>query len=208
MTSRRSPTADRRTVLTGLAVSASSVGFAGCTDAGDGDARGGDTSDSDDPGGETTPPDSNATVNSQADSSDDETSAAVHMGYESTDVRVTTSDGNELGAVTAAIADTPDLRSLGLSDTETLPEDRGMLFVYETVADRTFVMPEMSFGIDIVFADEEGAITSIHHAPKPEPDEDGAEQRYPGRGQYVLEVGYEWTAERGIEEGDILQFDL
>lgn len=132
----------------------------------------------------------------------------VHAGYETTEVRVTTAGGDVLGSVTAAVADTSNLRYLGLSDTESLPADRGMLFVYETVGHRTFVMREMDFGLDIVYADEEGVITRIHHAPAPDPNEDGTEQRYPGRGRYVLEVNYGWTTERGVEERDVLHFEL
>ncbi len=131
----------------------------------------------------------------------------IHPSYETTVVRVETAAGKELGKVTAAIADTQSLRYTGLSDTASLPEDRGMLFVYETVGDHTFVMREMDFGIDIVYADSDGTITEIHHAPKPGPDEDGEEQRYPGRGQYVLEVNYNWTSERGITVGDRLVFE-
>jgi len=132
----------------------------------------------------------------------------VFPDYETTEVTVETPDGTPLGSVTAAIADTADLRYLGLSDTDSMPDDRGMLFVFESVGDHTFVMREMDFGLDIVYADSEGVITRIHHAPEPGPDEDGEQQRYPGRGQYVLEVNYEWTTERGIEAGDVLDFDL
>lgn len=132
------------------------------------------------------------------------TSAPVHPGYETTPVRVENADGDRLGAVTAAIADTGEVRYTGLSETEALPEDRGMLFVYESVADRTFVMREMDFGIDIVYGDSDGTITAIHHAPAPGPDEDGDDQKYPGRGQYVLEVNYGWTTERGVSVGDRL----
>ena len=132
----------------------------------------------------------------------------VHGSYETTAVRAVSEDGSELGAVTAAIADTGDLRYTGLSDTDSLPESRGMLFVYESVADRRFVMRRMDFGIDIVYADSAGTITDIHHAPEPAPDEDGDDQVYPGRGQYVLEVNYEWTTDRGVEAGDRLEFDL
>jgi uncharacterized membrane protein (UPF0127 family) len=129
-------------------------------------------------------------------------------GYETTGITVRTADGDVLGSVMAAIADTPELRYRGLSDTETLPEDRGMLFVYEEVGERTYVMREMDFGLDIVYADDRKAITRIHHAPEPGPTDDGEAQRYPGRGQYVLEVNYTWTTERGVEEGDVLAFDL
>lgn len=132
----------------------------------------------------------------------------IHAGYETTSVDVVTPDGELLGSVTAAIADTAELRYRGLSDTERLPPDRGMLFVYERAADRVFVMRRMSFGIDIVYADTDGTITRIHHAPEPDPDEDGDDQRYPGRGQYVLEVDYHWTTRHGVNVSDSLVFDL
>lgn len=132
---------------------------------------------------------------------------AIHPEYDARVVRAETPSGDPLGSVTAAIADTRSLRYTGLSDTDSLPEDRGMLFVYESVADRVFVMREMEFGIDVVYADDDGVITGIHHAPAPEPDEDGESQRYPGRGQYVLEVVYRWTADRGVDVGDVLRFD-
>ncbi|MFP8951558.1 DUF192 domain-containing protein [Natrialbaceae archaeon A-arb3/5] len=196
MTSPRPSTTDRRTVLTGLAATLGSIGLAGCTDDTDTDGddeltNGSDSSDN-------------------SDSNDDGLSGEVHEEYESTDVSVMTPDGEELGNVTAAIVDTPERRRVGLSETDELPEDRGMLFVYDEVDDRTFGMPNMSFGIDIVYADDEGVITEIHHAPQPDPDEDGTEPEhvYPGRGQYVLEVVYEWTDEHDVEEGDVLEFDL
>ncbi|WP_440770061.1 DUF192 domain-containing protein [Natronorubrum sp. DTA28] len=205
MTSRQSSTVNRRTVLTGAAASLGTLVIAGCAD------DTGDDEGADDDGDEL----EETTENSSDDTDDtgdiddsDDSSAEVHAEYETTEVAVTDSDGEELGTVTAAIADTPELQGLGLSDTEELPDDRGMLFVYEAVEDREFFMREMSFGIDIVFADDEGVITEIHHAPEPGPDEDGSEQTYAGRGQYVLEVVYEWTDERDVEEGDRLEFEL
>ena len=166
------------------------------------------TDETDDEASEATGADDGESTDGSGDEESTDEEPAIHEGYETTEVRAVTPEGDELGSVTAAIADTRDRRVLGLSDTEELPDDRGMLFVYESVADRTFVMREMDFGIDIVYADADGTITEIHHAPAPGPDEDGEEQRYPGRGQYVLEVTYEWTSERGVGEGDVLEFDL
>jgi hypothetical protein len=40
------------------------------------------------------------------------------------------------------------------------------------------------------------------------PNEDGEGQGYDGFGQYVLEVNRGWTAERGIEAGDEVRFEL
>jgi len=169
------------------------AGVGGCL------GRDGDGSTGEDSGADGSGDDETAT-------GDDETDA-IHAGYETRAVRVETADGDRLGSVTAAVADTPELRYTGLSDTESLPDDRGMLFVHESVGDRTYVMRRMAFGIDIVYADADGVITEIHHAPAPEPDEDGSSQGYPGRGKYVLEVGYRWTAERGVSAGDVLRFE-
>lgn len=139
----------------------------------------------------------------------DPANESLHDGYEHATVTVHDADsGAELGRVDAAIADTFDKRYLGLSGTDDLPGDRGMLFVHDGVADRTYVMRNMSFGIDIVFADADGTITAIHEAPEPAPGEDGNAQEYSGRGQYVLEVNEGWMAERGVEAGDELRFDL
>ncbi|WP_066413364.1 DUF192 domain-containing protein [Halorubrum aethiopicum] len=157
------------------------------------------------------PDDADADGNNENDDDSDGSADAendpIHPGYETREVTVETPDGDVLGSVTAAVADTRDLRFLGLSDTESLPEDRGMLFVHASVQERTYVMREMDFGIDIVFADADGVITEIHHAPEPGPGEDGENQGYEGRGKYVLEVTYRWTEERGVGTGDVLVFD-
>jgi uncharacterized membrane protein (UPF0127 family) len=137
------------------------------------------------------------------------TATPVHSSYAQTTVTVQDGDGDaELGAVEAAIADNGSLRYTGLSNTESLPENRGMLFVFDSERDLTFVMREMDFAIDIVYIDSNGTITSIHHAPAPGPNEDGNDQEYSGRGQYVLEVNHHWTTDRGIEVGDQVAFEL
>ncbi|ELY92715.1 hypothetical protein C483_07102 [Natrialba hulunbeirensis JCM 10989] len=161
-------------------------------DGGNGDSDGDDTADSSG--------DDNTTTTDDG--------VTVHGDYELTEVRAEDPDGTELAAVTALIADTPEKASQGLSGTETLPPTYGMLFVFDEVDDHVFYMPEMNYGIDIIYADDEGTITEIHHAPEPGPDEDGADHEYPGRGQYVLEVVYEWTEEHDVSEGDVLAFDL
>ena len=135
---------------------------------------------------------------------------SVHEGYEETAVEVVSPEGELLGSVTAAVADTNSTRYLGLSDTDCLPPDRGMLFVYQEPQPLTFVMRDMDFGIDIVHIDENGVITSIQHADPPGEGESGEEPKhqYPGTGQFVLEVNYDWTTEHGVETGDVVEFDL
>ncbi|OYR80484.1 hypothetical protein DJ72_12255 [Halorubrum distributum] len=135
--------------------------------------------------------------------------SGTYADYETTTVTVESPEGEDRGSVTAAIADDGDERLLGLSDAEALPEDGGMLFVYDAPrGSLTYVMRRMSFGIDIVFVDGDREIVRIHNAPEPGPNEDGEEQQYDGSGQYVLEVPYEWTDRHGVEVGDSLRFDL
>ena len=135
--------------------------------------------------------------------------AGTYADYETATVTVTGADGAARGSVRAAIADTRDKRILGLSAAPSLPDDAGMLFVYDAPQESlTYIMPEMSFGIDIVYVNADRAITRIHNAPKPGPDEDGSEQRYPGSGQYVLEVPYRWTDRNDVAVGDTLSFQL
>jgi uncharacterized membrane protein (UPF0127 family) len=163
----------------------------------EGDGTGGEESTSTSDGGEDTPT-----------PTEDDGGSPVFPGYEMTTVTVQTPQGNRLGSIRAAIADTRSLRYTGLSDTESLPENYGMLFVFDELDSWRFVMRGMDFGIDIVYADDDGEITTIHNAPAPGPDEDGEKQKYPGRGQYVLEVNRGWTTDRGVEEGDLIDFEL
>jgi uncharacterized membrane protein (UPF0127 family) len=162
-------------------------------------------------GGEETPApaEPTATPDPTATQSPTATPEAVHESYEQTTVTAVDGEtGEELGRVEAAIADTPDLRYTGLSETDALPPDRGMLFVYDSEGSRTYVMRNMSFAIDIVYVGANGTVRRIHEAPKPGPDEDGEQQRYPGTGQYVLEVNRGWMAEHNVTAGDRLEFEL
>jgi uncharacterized membrane protein (UPF0127 family) len=85
-----------------------------------------------------------------------------------------------------------------------------MLFVYDAVEPRTFWMIDMDFGLDMLFVDKEGEITTIHEAPAPASGETGTEEKhqYSGEGQFVLEVNRGWTDERGIAVGDRAAFDV
>lgn len=141
---------------------------------------------------------------------DDGTDSGEDTADDRTTVEIVDGSGSMLGTVTADIADTADERYTGLSETASLPSDEGMLFVHDTVGEQEYVMRDMSFGIDIVFADADGTITNIAHAEAPDPGETGEEphHRYTGTAQYVLEVNYGWTTDRGISEGDQLDFDL
>lgn len=112
-------------------------------------------------------------------------------------------NGTQLGVVQAQVADSPDERYQGLSNTDPLPQNRGMLFVFDAKGKRTFVMRQMNYPIDMVFIGANGTVTTIHHAETEANDDPGDDLTpYPGRGKWVLEVPYNWTTEHGVEVGD------
>ena len=121
---------------------------------------------------------------------------------------VVTDDDRTLGAVTAAVADTRSERYRGLSETAALAPDEGMLFVFHGEARRSFVMREMSFGLDIVFVDADRRITAIHHAEPPSPETPESElRRYTGRAKWVLEVNRNWTTRHNVTVGDRMRIE-
>ncbi|TKX68921.1 MULTISPECIES: DUF192 domain-containing protein [Halorubrum] len=201
----------RRRRLLGLTAAGTVGAAAGCLggggDPGNSDSGDGEAGDGDSEGGD----DSESGDDSQGGSGDSVSAwpTGTYADYETTTVTVESPDGEARGSVNAAIADDGEKRLRGLSDAESLPDDGGMLFVYESPRDSlTYVMRRMSFGIDIVYVDGAREIVEIHDAPEPGPNEDGEEQEYPGSGQYVLEVPYEWTDRHGVEVGDSLAFEL
>jgi hypothetical protein len=129
------------------------------------------------------------------------------LEYERGTVTVFDEDGTCLATVDVRIADTQTKRYVGLSDTESLSEDEGMLFVHERESEHAYVMREMDFPLDIVFVDADHTITTVHHAPLP-PETSGDDlKRYRGRGKYVLEVPEGYTDRRGISPGDCVRID-
>jgi hypothetical protein len=97
--------------------------------------------------------------------------------------------GHTLWVYDVWVADTPRERYQGLSETDALPRDHGLLFVYGQETDRrTFVMRGMRYPIDIVFIDGTGTVTAVHSAV-PEPGTaEGDLTRYAGRARWVLEI--------------------
>ena len=140
---------------------------------------------------------------------DEPTPTEVHPDYDRTTVTVVDGEtGEELCRVEAAIADDSSMRYTGLSETDDLPDDRGMLFSYDSERELTYVMRNMSFPLDIVFVRADGTIDSVHERRAPEAGENGESIRASGEARYVLEVNRGWTADRGVEPGDRVEFDL
>jgi len=157
------------------------------------------------------PPNSTAAPgggNGTADGAGAGTSTPVNSDYQHATVVIEDAEnGTELGRVRAAVAESYRQKYTGLSETAYLPPDRGMLFPYDENDDHTYVMRGMSFGIDIVYVAGNGTITRIHHAEEPPEGADGNDYEYPGYGQYVLEVNYDWTTRHNVTVGDQVRIE-
>lgn len=123
-------------------------------------------------------------------------------------VTVSDPDGTTLATVDARVADTRKERIRGLSETASLANGSGMLFVHRSAGNHSYVMRDMDFALDIVFvapcedcpAGVDGRVTVVHHADVPPAGEDSP--RYTGYGRWVLEVPQGYADAEGIDAGD------
>ena len=102
------------------------------------------------------------------------------------------------------IADTPELRERGLSGRESLPEERGMLFVFPEEGLHRFWMKDMRFSIDILWISPDQRIVHIEKSVAPEtyPESFGPDES----ARYVLEVPAGYVETLGVHEGDRVRF--
>jgi hypothetical protein len=116
---------------------------------------------------------------------------------------VNTSAGSNDIVITAEIADTAEERAQGLMFRESLPPDRGMLFIFEQPQQVSFWMKDTFISLDIIFIDEDFQIVNI--ARETEPLQ--TNQLYPSDGEvlYVLEVNAGFSDEYNYSVGDELE---
>lgn len=110
-------------------------------------------------------------------------------------VRTLDVDGNP---VAAEIAATEDARTLGLMFRDSMPENAGMLFVYEDTKVRSFWMKDTRIPLSIAFLDPHGAVVSI--ADMKPFDTRSTSSVVPAR--YALEMNLGWFERHGVERGD------
>lgn len=104
-------------------------------------------------------------------------------------------DGN---ALTVEIADDREERSTGLMNRDSLPRDRGMLFVFPEPDTLGFFMKDTTIPLDLAYLDADGVIFQIE-AMEPLSEEVVESE---GPALYALEVNRGWFADHGVEVGD------
>lgn len=123
-------------------------------------------------------------------------------GLPTTLVRVFTSD--DLLPVTADVADTDESRATGLMYVYQMPEDEGMLFVFDDDQTRSFWMKNTFIQLDMLFINSAGSIVDINERAQPQSTTSYA-SRAPAK--YVLEVNGGWCSRNGVAIGDSVIID-
>ena len=109
-------------------------------------------------------------------------------------------------SIKVEVAATPDLRARGLMYRDSLPADRGMLFIYPDEAPRGFWMKNTRIPLDILYFDEDLKLVSVSRNV-PTCSLGDRCPNYPSRAPafYVLELNAGVAAEIGVAKGDELK---
>jgi len=101
------------------------------------------------------------------------------------------------------VVQTDEERMRGLMFREHLPEDQGMLFVFEVSRIQSFWMRNTFIPLDIAFIDSEGKIVDIQHMV---PLDESKSYVSAAPALYVLEVNAGWFERHGVKVGERVKF--
>ncbi len=106
------------------------------------------------------------------------------------------------------IADTPDAQRLGLMFRESMPDDHGMLFIFDGEAQRGFWMKNTKISLDILYFDADRKLVYLHENVPPctTPECPSYPSHHPSK--YVLELNVGTAKHLGVERGDVLEINL
>lgn len=111
------------------------------------------------------------------------------------------------------IADSPEERQKGLSKRESLPQDTGMVFIFDKDDTYSFWMKDMQFPIDIIFLKDTKVVSVFHEVPAFVGQGDAKTQNmtlYAPKtpANRVLELNAGQAKKYGLKEGDTITFNL
>ncbi len=106
--------------------------------------------------------------------------------------------------INVELAVTPHEHAQGLSGRTSLPENQGMLFMFDKPGQYSFWMKDMNFPIDIIWIDENYRIADITKNLSPDTFPQSFQPSKPA--QYVLEVTAGFADRNNINIGDAVDF--
>ena len=96
-------------------------------------------------------------------------------------------------------------RMRGLSGRTYLPENKGMLFIYQRKTTLRFWMSGMKMGIDLLWLDNDRVLGIEPDLQPPSPGQQPRMVFSPGPVDRVLEVRAGWAARHGVKPGALLK---
>ncbi len=96
------------------------------------------------------------------------------------------------------VADTPGEQVVGLMNRDSLPTDRGMIFIFGEPKKASFWMKNTSIPLDLAFLDSEGVILEIHPLV---PFEETRVVSQSDKVAYAIETNRDWFSSRGLKPG-------
>ena len=112
-------------------------------------------------------------------------------------------DMEQISSVEVQISDDVMERSQGLMDVRELPENHGMLFIFDKEEPLSFWMANTPLPLDIMYVNADSVIVSIYHSTTPF-SEKGLPSGDPAK--YVVETNGGYAITYGIEEGYRIRF--
>ena len=106
--------------------------------------------------------------------------------------------------IVAEVANTPQKRSRGLMFVESLPENEGMFFIFETEDYHSFWMKNTLIPLDIVWLDREFTVADISAETPPCITADCPTYSPDSKAIYVLELNGGWASKNNLNIGDTL----
>ena len=109
-----------------------------------------------------------------------------------------------LQVIDIEVAEGQEEQAQGLMYRSRMDENHGMLFAYPNARPLSFYMKNTKISLDIVYADADKKIVTIHQGVAPY-----SEKTLPSGedAQYVVEVNAGFTTRHGIEEGDLITYE-
>lgn len=107
--------------------------------------------------------------------------------------------------IEAEIADTAEKHYQGLSNRKNLCDNCGMLFIFPDKKERTFVMRDMNFPLDIIWIDDD-KIVKIDKNLLPEGSNPKMLYSSGQPVNYVLEMNSGYAGKHGFKTGDMVKY--
>jgi hypothetical protein len=102
---------------------------------------------------------------------------------------------------TLEVADKPSTQQFGLMRRDSLPSDRGMLFVFPREEERSFWMKDVRFPLDIIFVNAAGRVVSVKRMKAYDRNSTLSD----GPAQFAIELNEGAATSAGVQPGMTLK---